>query len=59
MPAAGAEVVAAALFGGEFGGRGQAEGEELFFVGELVPGLHSRQEAFGTDLVYVKLFHIC
>ena len=57
VPAAGAEVVAAALFGGEFGGGGQAEREELLFVGQLIPGLHSGQKAFGTDLVYVKLFH--
>lgn len=59
MPAAGAEVMAAALFGGELGGGGQAERGELLFVGELVPGLHPGQKAFGTDLVYVKLFHNC
>jgi hypothetical protein len=50
-------MVAAAFFGGEFGGGRQAEREELLFVGQLVPGLHPGQKAFGTGLVYVKLFH--
>lgn len=45
------------FLGGEVGGGGQAEGEELFLFGELVPGLHAWQHAAGAVFVYVKTLH--